>query len=82
MKIFDLNKLGNEVENFLRSNPAINAVVISDTYATGVQGRIVIKKGIWVIRNTQAKHTLPNTFSIPLEAISSKESLIADNYWV
>lgn len=82
MKIDDLNKLGEQLDSFLRHNPAVNAVVITDTYKTGREGAVEIKNGLWVVRNTLPTHKLPETFRIPFEEVSSKESLISDNYWV
>jgi len=82
MKIDDLNKLEEQLDSFLRQNPAVNAVVITDTYKTGREGAVEIKNGLWVVHNPVTKHKLPDTFRIPFEIISSKESLISDNYWV
>jgi len=82
MKIDDLDKLGEEIEGFLRKNPAVNAVIITDTYKTGKEGAVEIKNGLWIVRNRITKHMLPETFRIPYEEVSSKESLVSDNYWV
>ena len=81
MKIFDLEQLGIQVNNFLRNNHGINVVVITDTYTAGPEGRVRLRNGIWVLRTSSAKHNLPTTFSIPFEMKSSKESLIAKSYW-
>lgn len=40
MKIDDLDKLGEQIEAFLQKNPALNAVVITDTYKTGREGAV------------------------------------------
>lgn len=81
MKIEDLNKLEREIKDFLRKNRAINAVIITDAYKTGEEGAVKIVNGLWIVRNDVTKHKLPGEFRIPNEDVSSKETLISDNYW-
>jgi len=80
MKLADLDELEKDVRNFLKSNPSINTVVISNKYVIDNGGVPEEKNGIWVIHNSFAKHSAPASFRIPHEEDSNKEGLISRQY--